>query len=424
MQDFNILDFGARSTDILQTSEIQAALDACFLAGGGRVIIPCGIFYTGSIRVRSNTTLYLESGAILRGSRYITDYFGYREDKLEPISEYIAPEGVKFCGSTNPYSDWNSGLIKVINAENVSIIGERGSYIDGQDSHNPDGEEHYRGAHAINIYNSKNLYFEGYTITNSGNWAHNLYVCENIKIKNVTVLGGHDGFDVRTCSDITIEDCVFKTGDDAIAGFDNIGVVIRNCILDCACSALRFGGTNVLIESCKSIAPSSYGFRNWLTPEEKAKSANTHAGCRHSMHTPFQYYCDYRANMRVAAGNITVRNCEFLNPDAIFLHPFDGEHQWCCNRPLTDITFENCKFLGLTLPGVLCSDTEEPLEFRLKDCVITSLEEGADFPIFDAKNCKYIEFDNVKVEGFKDAFVTIDNPDVMCVKGGTEIKFK
>ena len=274
------------------------------------------------------------------------------------------------------------------------------------------------------IYNSKNLYFEGYTITNSANWAHNLYFCENIKIKNVTVLGGHDGFDVFTCSNITIEDCEFRTGDDCIAGFGNIGVVIRNCILDCACSALRFGGTNVLIENCKSFAPSSYGFRGWLSKEEKAKSANSHAGCRHLMHTPFQYYCDFRVNVRKTPGNITVRNCEFLNPNAIFLHPFDGAHQWCCNRPLTDITFENCKFLGLTLPGVLCSDTKERLEFRLKDCVITSLEEGADFPIFDAKNCKYIEFDNVKVEGFKDAFVTIDNPEVMRVKGGSPIKFK
>ena len=69
MKEFNIKDFGARACDALQTEKIQAALDACFLAGGGKVIIPKGIFLTGGIRLRSNTTLYLESGAILRGSR-------------------------------------------------------------------------------------------------------------------------------------------------------------------------------------------------------------------------------------------------------------------------------------------------------------------------------------------------------------------
>ena len=67
MNVFNIKDFGARTCDALQTLPIQSAIDACFLAGGGRVVVPCGVYITGSFRLRSNVELYLETGAIIRG---------------------------------------------------------------------------------------------------------------------------------------------------------------------------------------------------------------------------------------------------------------------------------------------------------------------------------------------------------------------
>lgn len=418
MKDYKITDYGAAVCDRLQTEKIQAAIDACFLSGGGKVIIPRGIFLTGGLRLRSNVTLYLESGAILRGSRDYRDYFAYLNDNVEPI---IMPEKLPKSNSVNPYSQWNNGLIKVLDAENVSIIGEPGSYIDGVDCFDPNGEEDYRGPHAINIHNTKNIYLEGYTIINSANWAHNIMVSENITARNVTVYGGHDGFDARTCDNILIENCEFRTGDDCIAGFDNKNVVIRNCILDSACSALRFGGTDVLVENCISVAPSSFGFRRNLTDVEKEYNAPTNESCRHNMHTPFQYYCDFRADIRYAPGNILIKNCKFENPDSIFLHPFDGEHKWCCNRALNSITFEDCEISGLSLPGVLCADPAEPLDFRLKNVKITAREADAEFPIFEAKNCKYIEFDNVTAEGFKNPAVVSDKTDIINIKGGTNI---
>ena len=417
---YKITDFGAKVCDKLQTEAIQAALDACFLEGGGRVVIPKGVFLTGGVRLRSNTTLYLEAGAILRGSRDNNDYSAYLDDKIEPIDTTDVPSPPKPSRSTNPFSKWNNGIIKVVSAKNVSIIGEVGSFIDGVNCFDAEGEEDYRGPHAINIFNSENLYFEGYTIIDSANWAHNIYNSKNITAKNLTVLGGHDGFDVRTCDNVLIENCEFRTGDDCVAGFDNKNVVIRNCILETACSSLRFGGTDVLVENCCGIAPSSYGFRGSLTKEEKAHSAPTGEHCRHNVHTPFQYYCDFRADIRYAPGNITVKSCKFENPDAIFLQPWG--HIWCCNRALNSITFEDCELNGLSLPGVLCSDPNEPLEFKLKNVKLTAREDGADFPIFNATDCKYIEFDNVTVDGFKEPYIVTDNKENVKIIGGTEIK--
>lgn len=418
--DFLITEYGARQCDSMQTEAIQAALDACFLAGGGRVVVPKGVFYTGGLRLRSNTTLYLKAGAILRGSRNPEDYYAYRDDKIEPLKEFVLPPKVKETGSTLPYSDWNSGLIKVISAKNIAIIGECGSYIDGMDCYNPEGEEGYRGPHAINIFDTENITLEGYTIINSANWAHNIYCSKNITAKNLTVLGGHDGFDVRTCDNILIEDCEFRTGDDCVAGFDNKNVVVRNCIFDCACSGMRFGGTDVLVENCSSIAPASYGFRGMLTAEEKIYGVKTGPHCRRQMSQPFQYYCDFRADIRYTPGNIVVRNCRFENPKAVFKHAFG--HRWCCNRPLSSITYEDCEILGLTVPALLCSVAEEPLDFRLKNVKLTAREEDADFPILDATNCKYIEFDNVTIEGFRDPHILTDTPDAVKIVGGTAVK--
>ena len=205
---FNIKNYGANVSDNLQTEAIQKALDECFFAGGGRVVIPSGIYLTGGLRLRSNTELYLESGAILKGSNDPIDYFAYKNDKIEPIKEYYGEKR----RSVYPYSRWNNAIIRVIDAKNVSIIGEKGSYIDGGDCYDPEGEEEYRGPHAINVQNSENIYFEGYTVKDSANWAHAIFNTKNIEARKITVYGGHDGFDVRTCDNVLVEDCEFYTG--------------------------------------------------------------------------------------------------------------------------------------------------------------------------------------------------------------------
>ena len=142
------------------------------------------------------------------------------------------------------------------------------------------------------------------------------------------------------------------------------------------------------------------------------------------MHTPFQYYCDYRADIRYVPGNIVMSNCEIHNPNALFLHPFDGEHQWCCNRPLSSFTYENCNIRGLSLPGNLCSDKTERLTFKMKNCLITSRDGIGAFPIFGAQNCELIELENVTVEGFETPFAEIDDPSRLVVKGGTPIEVR
>ena len=66
---YNIRQYGAVSdTTQLSTQAIQKAIDACSQNGGGRVIIPAGNYKTGSLVLRSNVHLHLETGATLYGS--------------------------------------------------------------------------------------------------------------------------------------------------------------------------------------------------------------------------------------------------------------------------------------------------------------------------------------------------------------------
>ena len=202
---YNIKDFGAISeSSELQTASIQAAIDAAFLAGGGEVVIPEGSFLTGCIRLRSNITLHLLKNATLVGSIDPDDYCGYLNDKIEPISaeeidsvvETALPEGNG--RSARPYSRWNNAIIRAIKAKNIAIVGDEGSVIDGRNCFDPVGEESYRGPHAINMWFCENVRLEGYTIRDSANWAHAIQNSKGISARNITVLAGHDGFDVRT----------------------------------------------------------------------------------------------------------------------------------------------------------------------------------------------------------------------------------
>ncbi len=407
---YNILDYGAKTDGTLCTVQIQKAIDDCFLNGGGEVVIPGGVFLTGGLRLRSGITLHLLENAVLMGSICPEDYTTYINDTIEPISpdeidkpvSTIKPN-TEVSKSAYPYSRWNNAIIRAISAKNISIIGEKGSEINGQNCFDELGEEKYRGPHAINMWFCENITLKGYTIRDSANWAHAIQNSKNIKVDGITVLAGHDGFDVRTCDDIVIENCRFITGDDCIAGFDNIGVTVRNCYFESACSIFRFGATDMVVENCKGVAPATYGFRGHLSREEKRERADTTEACRHSCHNVFLYYCDNRANVRKTPGNILFKNSTFQNPDTVMRLPFG--HKWCCNRSLCDITFENCVIAGICMPIQLTAPKEEPVTMNLINCVVTPRDGYEPFPFITGENVRKIDLTGTEYSGFLDSAI-------------------
>ncbi|MGH2644217.1 MAG: glycosyl hydrolase family 28-related protein, partial [Chitinophagaceae bacterium] len=63
---FNVKDYGAKADGKTNdAAAINKAIDAAAAAGGGTVFFPAGTYLSGSIRLKSNITLYLSSGTVL-----------------------------------------------------------------------------------------------------------------------------------------------------------------------------------------------------------------------------------------------------------------------------------------------------------------------------------------------------------------------
>lgn len=426
MKTFNIRDYGAKTADALQTDAIQKAIDDCFLAGGGRVVIPCGVFLTGGLRIRSGVELYLESGAILKGSREAKDYFGFRNDKIEPVVVLEeVPSSDPWRRSKVPTSRWNNALIRALDAHDFAIIGEKGSYIDGCNAYDREGEHEYRGVHGINIRNSKNIRLEGYTFLNCGNWCHAIFESQNITIRNVTIHGGEDGVDLRTCDDVLVEDCDINTPDDAVAGYDNHNVIVRNCKLNSTFMSLRIGGNNYLVENCISNER-NFGPRGLLPYEDRIFGVQENPNARHEQLAAFAYYCDFRAILRKPPENMVIRNCRFEQVREPIRLEFTGLNRWCVQRALKEITFENCYMGDLYQTGMLWGDAEDKVICRFKNVTFACREGAGDVPLLAVGNVEKLLFEDCTFEGYTKPSILIGTDDVENIEvvrsGEIEVK--
>ncbi len=394
------------------TRMIQEKLDRCYVAGGGIVVLHPGEYHTGGLRLRSNTTLYLKSGARMTCSRDRADYDVMYSDKytqLDPEDtlgrNYIwtSPKernNEPGIHTLSAGSRWHNGIIRIYKEHDVAIIGEEGSVIDGCNSYDPDGEGHYRGVHGISAHKSSNLLFKGYTLKRTGNWAHNLRGCTNVVFEDLTILGGHDGVHVSSCDSVSITGCTMKTGDDCVAGFDDQHVVVKACTLSSACSAFRFGGTDFLAEDCTCYGPCEYVFRGSLTSEEQEKGADSGVNARRNSVSFFTYYADKTLKIRKQPGNMRFRNIECHNIDRFIHYNLSGNETWQLGVPLADITFENITADNLKNPLCLYATEDCPFRMEMKECWFSFMEGVHEF--IRGGWIGLLIFENVRVSGLDD----------------------
>jgi polygalacturonase len=248
--DFNILDFGAKSdTTVLSTSAIQQAVDACSAAGGGRVVVPAGMFKTGTLVLRSHVDLHLETGATLYGSTRLEDY---RPMKTDYVSLRTWGETVQ--------------LIYADGVQDVSISGH--GTIDGRGaafkklSWNDEG---ITRPHLLRFIQSQDIRIEDVTLRNSGCWMQHYLACDRVQIRGIKVFNrnnyNNDALDLDGCHDVVVSDMMADSDDDAITLKSTSprlceNIVIHDCIVSSHCNAIKLGTEtnggfrNVNISNC------------------------------------------------------------------------------------------------------------------------------------------------------------------------------
>ena len=329
-----------------QTDLIQAALDQCRDNGCGEVILGDGDWHIASIRMYSNTTLHLSAGTHLIASDNFEDYtfYGFRS-----TLGYLESPFVVDLWNLPPYYAY--APVVAVEAENVAVIGEPGSWIDGSDCLDPNGEEKFRGPMGMVFSKCRSVTLKGYTYRNAANWCHQLDSCMNVHMDGVTVLGGHDGINIHHCEGVLIENCDFRTGDDCIAGYNTQNVIVRNCQLNTSCSSFRIGGKNLLVENCRFWGPGEYPHR---------------VSGRHNTLYVIEYYAMRYDVCHVDSENWVFRNCTFDNIDG-FIHYRYG-HLWLHDaRPLRDMTLENVQITNLLHGSILNPVAGNPLTITMKN---------------------------------------------------------
>lgn len=321
---FDVTEYGVLpDCGTLQTAAIQQVLEDCREAGGGEVVFPAGTYYIGSLRLYSNMTLRLLQGARLAGSRNHKDY----EDFHVPSTmRYITDEFYIKAWNLPPYYIY--GILCAFGEEDISIIGEEGAVIDGQDCFDANGEEKFRGPMGIVLSQCKNVRLEGYTFINSANWSHQMDSCEHVRIQDVTVLAGHDGFNLHHSKDIEISGCRLETGDDCFAGYDVENLTVRRCYANTACNSMRIGGCGLRFLDCIFEGPGYY-------PHISERTYHTHA--------VFKYYSIRSDVISRDAEDILFKDCVISDVSLLLSYQYrkEGLHQ--DNRPLRSLTFDHVK---------------------------------------------------------------------------------
>jgi polygalacturonase len=255
--EVSVVDMGAAGDGKTDNSKaFVKAIDKAASNGGGRVIVPRGVFLTGPIVMKSNIDLHLADGAVVLFSKDFDNY-PLITNSFEGLNTYrcMSPihahdlENIAFTGhgvfdgsgdAWRPVkrgkmtdSQW-SRLVKsggVLSDDGqIWYPSEKSKAGDARDNFNvPDLEteadyeaiKDFLRPVMVSIKGCKRVLLDGPTFQNSPAWNIHPLMCEDVTIRNLTIRNpwysqNGDGLDLESCKNVVIYNNSFDVGDDAI----------------------------------------------------------------------------------------------------------------------------------------------------------------------------------------------------------------
>lgn len=253
-RDFLITEFGAVADGTADARHaINQAIARAHAAGGGRVIVPEGQWFSqGPIHLLSNVNLHIAKGAVLRFSeeprhylpQVLTRWEGTEVFNYSPLiyayqafDVALTGEGVIDGNAAEGFGRWRGrqriaqNRLREMGSEAVPV------------HQRVFGEGDYLRPSMVQFFGGGRILIEGVTLIDSPFWVLHLVYCDQVVVRNVTVRSprlNNDGVDIDSSSNVLVEGSRFDTGDDSIvikSGRDEDGwrvgrpsenIVIRN----------------------------------------------------------------------------------------------------------------------------------------------------------------------------------------------------
>lgn len=340
-ETFNVKKYGARGNGKkMDSPAIQKAIDACYRAGGGTVVVPAGTYLSATIVLKDNVTLHLEKDALILGT---TDYKAY--DNLDPFTEGL---GI----------DVGWALMVAVDAKNVTLEGE--GTIDGQGSAlkerhiktdtRPEGKRWGLRPFLLRWVRCENVKVEDVTLKYAGAWTSHYFQCRNVNINNVTIrsfgVAHNDGINIDGCQHVRISNCDIISGDDALCfkttsskmGCDDI--IVTNMKLKSNQAGIKMGTEsmagfeNIKISNCHIYDTKNGGIKLFSVDGACLRNVEISDIMMDKVRTPMLFRLGARLSVfrktqytQQPIGvfeNVTIRNVKAIAADKAQLDPPSG----------------------------------------------------------------------------------------------------
>ncbi|MGN0201586.1 MAG: glycoside hydrolase family 28 protein [Candidatus Cryptobacteroides sp.] len=309
----SIEEFGGNGNGIQSnTAAFEKAIDFLSEKGGGHLIVPAGIWFTGPVRLKSNIDLHVEKDAVILfdPSRELYPIIGTSFEGLDTWrceSPLYAENAVNISITGGGVIDGNGQSWRAVKKSKVtsshwkSLLASGGAlnakgdcwypsegYLKGEamsDMNVPPKDLNEAALEEIkdflrpvmvSLRNCSNVLLEDCTFQNSPAWNIHPLICSNVIVKNITVRNpsyaqNGDGIDIDSCTDVVIVGSKFDVGDDGICvksgkdadgrerGIPTKGLIVDDCTVYhghggfVVGSEMSGGVENVKVSNCRFL---------------------------------------------------------------------------------------------------------------------------------------------------------------------------